>query len=376
METVLVTGGAGFIGTHLTEGLIKKGYKVIIYDILNPQIHGEDPQIPDSISKDALFVRGDVRDRELLKKSIKESDFIIHLASETGVGQSMYQVEQYTDVIIQGTSVIWDILANESNKIKKVVLSSSRAVYGEGKYNCTNCSTVYPEGRNKTDLEKGIWELFCPQCGDKLNQCATDETSQLKPSSIYAVAKKTQEEICEVMGKALNIPVSILRYQNVYGPRQSLSNPYTGILAIFTSRLKNGKPVEVYEDGLESRDFVHVSDVVKGTILALENKNESIIETYNIANGVKTTVLEIAKTLTNFINEDLQPIITGKFRVGDIRHCYADISKAHNMLGYQPEYNIERGISDFLNWADHEHAIDNSERAESELKGKGLLDNA
>lgn len=377
MKTVLITGGAGFIGSHLSEKLIQKGYNVIIYDCLSPQIHGVSAKLPEYIDKNVAFVQGDVRDRELFKRSILESNYVIHLASETGVGQSMYEIEKYTNTIIQGTSVLWDILANEKHNIQKVILSSSRAVYGEGKYYCGVCNeNVYPEGRKKEDLEAGIWELSCSHCGGGLHQCATDELAQLNPSSIYAIAKKTQEDICSIMGKALNIPVSILRYQNVYGPRQSLNNPYTGILAIFTSRLKNGKPIEVYEDGLESRDFVHVLDVVKGTILAMESEGHSLIETFNIANGIKTSVLEIAHILTKNINEDLQPIVTGKFRIGDIRHCYADITKAHKVLGYLPDYDVENGIKDFLKWAEHRTSIDNSEVAELELKKKGMLNNA
>lgn len=371
-ETILVTGGAGFIGSHLCGILLKKGYKVIVYDNLNPQIHGENAEISKDIKDKVTFIKADIRDREKLKQAILQSDKIIHLVAETGVGQSMYEVQRYTDVTIQGTSIMWDILVNEKNHVNKVVLSSSRAVYGEGKYECTNCGVIYPNTRKIEDLQQGNWDIYCPTCANRLDLCATDENSLLNPTSIYAICKKSQEEISNVMAKAVGIPVSIVRYQNVYGPGQSLNNPYTGILSIFTSRLKNNKPIQVYEDGQESRDFVHVNDVVQGTILALE-KDEANDGIFNIANGKSTTVLQIAEILTEYLNPNLKPVIIGKYRVGDIRHCYADISKAQEILEYKPKFDIETGIRDFLNWAQDEVAIDKSDMAESELKQKGLF---
>lgn len=371
-ETILITGGAGFIGSHLCENLYKKGYNVIVYDNLSPQVHGENGEISKAIKDKVTFIKADIRDRENLKQAIIQSDKIIHLVAETGVGQSMYEVQRYTDVTIQGTAIMWDILVNEKNHVNKVVLSSSRAVYGEGKYKCTDCGIVYPDTRRVEDLQQGNWDIYCPKCRHILDSCATDEDSMLNPTSIYAICKKSQEEISTVMAKAVGIPLSIVRYQNVYGPGQSLNNPYTGILSIFTSRLKNNKPIQVYEDGQESRDFVHVDDVVQGTILALE-KNEANNNIFNIANGKSTTVLQIAEILTEYLNPSLKPIIIGKYRVGDIRHCYADISRAQEILGYEPKFNVQTGIRDFLNWAQCEVAIDRSEIAESELKQKGLF---
>lgn len=371
-EKILITGGAGFIGTHLIKRLIRDNYELIIYDNLSPQVHGENKPVPKWIKENAEFIKADIRDRETLRDAVLRSDKIIHLASETGVGQSMYEIERYTDVIIQGTSVLWDILVNEKNHVNKVVLSSSRAVYGEGKYKCHYCGDVYPDARKPEDLYKGIWEDKCPICGRVLTVVATDEKSLLKPVSIYAVSKKTQEEICLLTGKAVNIPVSVLRYQNVYGPFQSLRNPYTGILSVFTSRLRSGKSIEIYEDGMESRDFVHVEDVVDGTVLALENIN-SDNKVFNIGNGERTTVKQLAEMLTKNINPELKPIVTGKYRIGDIRHCYADIGKAKSMLGYEPKYNIEMGVNDFLEWALTEESRDFSDNAENELKRKGML---
>lgn len=371
-ERILITGGAGFIGTHLCENLLKKNYDIIIYDNLSPQIHGENKEIPNWMKEKTTFIKADIRDRKSLKEAVLQADKIVHLVAETGVGQSMYEIQRYTDVTIQGTSVLWDILVNEKNHVKKVVLSSSRAVYGEGKYKCTKCGEIYPESRRIQDLKQERWGISCPKCGEKLELCATDEKSMLKTTSIYAICKKTQEEMCMTMGKAIDIPCSIVRYQNVYGPLQSLNNPYTGILSIFTSRLKNNKSIEVYEDGLESRDFVHVEDVVDGTILALENPKANY-EVFNIGNGKSTTVLQIAEILTGYINPKLKPVVSGKYRVGDIRHCYADIKKAEEILGYKPKFDIETGIKDFLSWAQGEQAKDFSDSAENELKEKGLL---
>lgn len=371
-EKVLITGGAGFIGTHLCKKLLEKNYDIIIYDNLSPQIHGENKKIPNWMKAETTFIKADIRDRESLKKSVLQADKIVHLAAETGVGQSMYEIQRYTDVTIQGTSILWDILVNEKNHVNKVILSSSRAVYGEGKYNCSKCGEVYPESRKIEDLKQGKWEISCPICGEKLDVCATDEKSMLKTTSIYAICKKTQEEMCMTMGKTLGIPCSIVRYQNVYGPFQSLNNPYTGILSIFTSRLRNNKPIQVYEDGLESRDFVHVEDVVDGTMMVLESEKANY-EIFNIGNGKSTTVLELATILTKYINPKLVPEIAGKYRMGDIRHCYADISKAQEILGYNPKYDVESGVKDFLSWAEKEEAKDFSDNAERELTKKGLL---
>lgn len=371
-EVVLVTGGAGFIGVHTCKKLLEKGYDVVVYDNLSVQIHGENADIHKDIKDKVTFIKGDIRDRDKLKGCVGKADKIIHLVAETGVGQSMYEVQRYTDVTIQGTSILWDILANEKNHVNKFVLSSSRAVYGEGKYECNDCGVVYPNQRKEEELNKKYFDINCSICNKKLKLVPTDEESILKPTSIYAICKKTQEEISMIMGKAIGVPVSIVRYQNVYGPGQSLNNPYTGILSIFTSRLRNNKTIQVYEDGLESRDFVHVEDVVNGTVLALESA-KSNYEIFNIANGESTSVLQIAEILTKHINPELKPEIIGKYRIGDIRHCYADITKAKNVLNYKPKFDVETGIKDFLSWAEKQVSIDKSEIAENELKEKGLF---
>ncbi|HHV75363.1 SDR family NAD(P)-dependent oxidoreductase [Thermoanaerobacterium thermosaccharolyticum] len=375
METILITGGAGFIGGYIAEKLHDKGYKIIVYDNLSPQVHGNNADLPDYLKEKVEFIKADVRDIEQFKNAIQKSDKIIHLAAETGVGQSMYEIDRYVDVNVRGTSILWDILANEKHNIKKVVLSSSRAVYGEGKYKCKNCGIIYPRGRSKHDLEKGRWDVYCPNCNKKLEVMPTAEDSILTPASIYAVTKKTQEEICMIMGKSLGIPVSILRYQNVYGPRQSLNNPYTGIITIFTNRLKENKPINIYEDGYESRDFVYVEDVADGTILALE-KVEANYEIFNIGYGKLTTIRQVAEIITNYINRELRPVISGNFRLGDIRNNYADISKANKLLGYHPKYSIEEGIKSFIEWAIKQESKDDSLKAEEELKRRGLFGEA
>jgi dTDP-L-rhamnose 4-epimerase len=300
-------------------------------------------------------------------------DAVIHLAAETGVGQSMYEIAGYVDTNLRGSAVLLEGISQTKNEVKKIVIASSRAVYGEGKYRCDNCGITYPVSRNDDDLGNQQWQMHCIKCGRMIDPVPTDEEAVLRPISIYAVTKQSQEQMFSVAAKAYNIPTTILRYFNVYGQRQSLSNPYTGILSTFSSRIVNGKPPLIYEDGLESRDFVHVSDVVKATVLALE-KTEANYDVFNVGSGRSATILEVANLLADKLESSLKPIVVGTYRKGDIRHCYADLTKTRGKLGYEPSKSLEEGISEFVQWVKQQKDIpDLSDIASNELASRKLL---
>ncbi len=373
IENILVTGGAGFIGSHLVERLFEAGHKVTILDNLSPQVHGTNARIPPYLEDKARFIRGDITDRDAVGEAVSGVDAIIHMAAETGVGQSMYEITRYIDVNVKGSAVLLDAALGKDSSVKKMVVASSRAVYGEGKYGCESCGTVYPEPRQEKELKDSQWEIPCPECGCRIEPLATDEDSVLKPRSIYAITKQAQEQMFLVAGMAYQIPAVALRYFNVYGPRQSLNNPYTGILSIFSSRILNGRAPLIFEDGLESRDFVHVNDVVTGTVLALES-SEADYETVNIGSGERITVFEIAALLAEKLGGGLKPVLVSKYRVGDVRHCYADLKRANSKLGYRPGRSIAEGIADFTTWVKEQiEVVDLSDRANEELVERRLL---
>ena len=351
MKNILISGGAGFIGSNLTKRLVSKGYNITILDNLSKQIHGKDQisELYNSVKEISTFILGNVCNQEDWKKSLKGQDAVIHLAAETGTGQSMYEVSRYNDVNILGTSHLLDFLANNKNSVKKMIIASSRSIYGEGKYKCENHGVVYPNDRIASNMLKGKFDLFCDVCGGELDLMPTDENSKIHPSSIYGITKQHQEQMILLMGKSLGIPAVALRYQNVYGPGQSLSNPYTGILSIFSTRMLNGNDIDIYEDGEESRDFVFIDDVVEATILALE-KEEANHQIFNVGSGVATTVSQVANSLKEFYNSNVNITISGKFRLGDIRHNYADLSKIKESLGFSPQFDFASGISEFVKW--------------------------
>lgn len=375
IEKVLVTGGAGFIGSHTTDLLVKRGYYVTILDNLEPQVHGKERKLPDYINKNARFIDGNVLDRELLEKTIQEVDAIIHLAAMVGVGQSMYQMERYINVNTRGTANLLDVLVNIENTVKKLVVASSMSIYGEGKYYCEKCSThVYPGLRSEAQLEKRQWNHFCPTCRLPLTPLPTDEEKPLISTSIYAMTKRHQEEMCLLIGKTYGIPTVALRYFNVYGSRQSLSNPYTGCAAIFTSRILNNKPPYIFEDGNQTRDFIHVEDVARANLNALEHSNANY-KAVNIGTGKPISIKELAETLIKLYDKpNLQPHISDEYRAGDIRHCYADITKAQKLLDFKPAISLKEGLAELANWAKtHDWgAIDLFENALKELKEKHL----
>ena len=375
MKNILISGGAGFIGSNLTKKLVSKGYNITILDNLSKQIHGKDQksELYNSIKEISTFILGDVCNEEDWKKSLKGQDAVIHLAAETGTGQSMYEISRYNDVNILGTSHLLDFLANNKNSVKKLIIASSRSIYGEGKYKCENHGVVYPNDRIVSNMMKGKFDLFCDACGSELNLMPTDENSKIHPSSIYGITKQQQEQMTLLMGRSLGIPAVALRYQNVYGPGQSLSNPYTGILSIFSTRMLNGNDIDIYEDGEESRDFVFIDDVVEATILALE-KEEANHQIFNVGSGDTTSVSQVANSLKKLYDSNVNISIGGSFRLGDIRHNYADLNKIKNLLGFTAKFDFQTGISRFADWVKtQEVKEDKYEQSLNELKNKGLI---
>ena len=373
---ILITGGAGFIGSNLAKKLVDKGYLVTVLDNLSPQIHGnkQDSALYQSVKNITNFIKGNVCEKSDWQKAIVGQDAVIHLAAETGTGQSMYEVSKYNYVNIIGTSHLLDILANNEHSVQKVIIASSRAIYGEGKYECNVNGFVYPNKREEEDLMQGIFDPKSPFSQEvKLKVMPTDETSKIHPSSIYGITKQQQEQMMLLLGKSLDIPVVALRYQNVYGPGQSLSNPYTGILSIFSTRIMNGNDIDVYEDGKESRDFVYIDDVVRATILALEKK-EANHQVFNVGSGIATSVLDVANILKDLYNSGVKVKISGKYRLGDIRHNYADLSKIKKVLGFVPKFDFKSGVAKFVNWVKSQKVMDDKyDDSIKELKQKGFI---
>lgn len=372
---ILITGGAGFIGSNLALKLIERGHKVTVLDNMSKQIHGENyknSQLYKNIEGKVEFILGSVENREEWRKALKNIDVVVHLAAETGTGQSMYEINRYIDVNIKGTSELLDILTNEEHNIKKIVVASSRAIYGEGEYICPNHGLVYPEEREDKYMAYGDFNVKCPICNITVELKATTEETKKHPSSVYGFTKQAQEEMCMIVGKSLKIPVVAYRYQNVYGPGQSLKNPYTGILSIFSTRIKNGNDINIFEDGQESRDFVYINDVVDATILGIE-KDEANYQTFNVGTGIAITVQEVAETLKEKYNSNIEIKISGNYRLGDIRHNYADLSKIKSLLGFEPKVDFNTGISNFVNWVETQSIEeDNYEKSIEEMIEKGL----
>lgn len=376
MENILISGGAGFIGSNLALKLVSLGHNVRVLDNLSPQIHTnskENSQLYQSIKGKVTFINGDVRNRKDWQKAIANSTVIVHLAAETGTGQSMYQIEKYVQVNCGGTAIILDVLANEKHTVKKVVVASSRAIYGEGKYYCESHGEVFPDEREDTQMSNGQFEPLCSICKQPLSMLATDEYSKIHPSSIYGITKSDQEQMILVACKSLGISAIALRYQNVYGPGQSLSNPYTGILSIFSTRILNNNPINIFEDGKESRDFVFIDDVVNATVLAIQdNKLKSC--SLNVGSGVSTTVQTVADSLKKLYQSDVDIKVSGNYRLGDIRHNKADISKIKKLLGFSPKVSFEDGLKQFVDWVKNQEVnSDNYEQSINEMKDKGLM---
>lgn len=372
----LITGGAGFIGSNIALKLSKKGYKVTVLDTLSEQIHGANPDstspLYQKIKDKVDFIKGDVNNREDLEKALVDVDYVIHLAAETGTGQSMYEIKKYVDTNIGGTALLLDILTNTEHHVKRVVVAESRAVYGEGKYHCPNCGDVYPYERTDENLAKGDFECKCPKCGDEVYLVATTEDSAIHPSSVYGICKQIQGQLVHLVCKSIGVESVSFRYQNVYGPGQSLTNPYTGILSIFSTRIKNGNGINIFEDGKETRDFVYIDDVVDATILGMEVP-EANGHVFNVGTGIATDVLTVAKTLCEKYGINVPITVSGNYRLGDIRHNVADITAARQILGFEPKWSFSEGIEQFANWVNQQEVKeDNYETSIEEMKKKGL----
>lgn len=368
---VLVTGGAGFIGSHLVDALVSAGHRVRVLDGLVPQVHGENAA-PVYVNSEAEFIQADICDREAVNAALEGIDVVFHEAAEVGVGQSMYEIERYVRANDLGTAVLLEAILARKSQIKKLVVASSMSIYGEGAYTCETCGPVYPQLRSSAQLLDRRWEVECPTCGKQLSAALTTEEKPLFPTSVYAVTKQDQEQFVLAVGRSYEIPSVALRYFNVYGTRQALSNPYTGVCAIFSARLLNGNRPLIFEDGEQTRDFVHVSDIVQANLLALET-DAANYQAINVGTGVATSIRTVSRLLANGLNLDLEPEIVAKYREGDIRHCVADISKAKSLLGYEPKVTLKRGIPELLSWVSAQAAKDQVENATAELESRQLV---
>src|SRR5687767_9708162 len=367
---ILVTGGAGFIGSHLVDALVAAGHRVRVLDLLVSQVHGENS--PQYLHPEAEFIHGDVCDTALLHTALNGIDAVYHEAAEVGVGQSMYEIQRYVRANDMGTAALLEVLVERRQPLRKLIVASSMSIYGEGAYTCSNCGVVAPQLRPAEQLRERRWELECSGCKAKLSPRPTPEDKPLFPTSVYAITKQDQEQFCLVVGRAYGIPTVALRYFNVYGPRQALSNPYTGVCAIFSSRLLNDQPPVVFEDGEQTRDFVHVSDIVQANLLALES-DRADYQALNVGTGIATSINTITSLLSEGLGKKLAPEIVGKYREGDIRHCIADISRARALLGYSPRVTMERGIPELLEWVKGQRATDQVAQATAELEARQLV---
>lgn len=366
---ILISGGAGFIGSFLTEAFIKGEHAVRILDNLEQQVHhGKKPVY---LPKEAEFIQADIRDREAWQKAIKDVDAVIHCASAVGVGQSQYEISKYTDVNAVGTANLLDVLANEKHTVKKILVPTSMTAYGEGLYRCRQHGNCRPGMRKEKHMMAQCFEPLCPQCPKTVEPFPTPEDALRFPASVYAITKNMQEDLVLSFGRTYGVPTTVFRLFNVFGPRQSLSNPYTGVTAIFLSRLKNNEAPVIYEDGLQTRDFISVHDVVRAFQLGLSSTAAND-EVFNIGSGKPTTILGIAKTLSELTGIHIEPQVTGQFRKNDIRHCFADNVKAKKLLGWEPTISFEQGMKELVEWSANEKAEDHFKEAEAMMKSKNL----
>jgi dTDP-L-rhamnose 4-epimerase len=367
-KRILITGGAGFIGSHLADELIEKGYEVRALDNLSEQVHGPNATRPEYLNPQVELIVGDVRDKRIVVEALQDVDAVFHFAAMVGVGQSMYQIKDYTDVNNVGTAVLLEVLIE--NPVEKLVVASSMSIYGEGLYKDSSGKYIHECDRKLEDLKNQKWDLYDAE-KNAYTPLPTPEGKQPCLSSVYALSKYDQERLCLITGKAYNIPTTALRFFNVYGTRQALSNPYTGVLAIFASRLLNDNSPLVFEDGLQKRDFVHVKDIARACRLALETP-ETDGEVFNVGSGNQYTIREIAEKLAKVMGKDISAQVTAKYRVGDIRHCFADLSKAKKVLGYEPQVRFEDGLAELAEWLEGQIAVDSVTQATEELAARGL----
>lgn len=368
-KKILITGGAGFVGSHLADGLLKEGHEVRVFDNLTPQVH--DRGVPEYLSGEVNFIHGDLRDPDAVRDAIHDIDVIFHFGAAVGVGQSMYEIAHYMGTNTQGTANLLQAILDNGNKLEKLIVASSMSIYGEGRYLCVECGEVTPSERSQQQLRFKRWEPICPACGRDLAPIPTDESKPLNVSSYYALSKKDQEEMVLLFGRTYGIPAVALRFFNIYGTRQALSNPYTGVAAIFASRLLNERAPLVFEDGNQMRDFVSVHDVVHANLLAMERPQANGMA-LNVGSGEPISVREVASALATALGADIEPELTGKFRAGDIRHCFADISRAKQVMGYEPKVKFQDGVRELVEWLKEQPAEDRAAEAVQKLTVYGL----
>lgn len=369
---VLITGGAGFIGSHLGDLLLSSGYEVKAYDNLDPQVHGENAARPDYLNSEIELIIGDVRDADSFARALNSADILVHFAAAVGVGQSMYEITRYTSINTMGAAVVLEEVVKQKDHIEKMLVASSMSIYGEGLYICPACGEVTPKLRPAEQLAERKWDMLCPSCKASCIPAPTPETKPLFPTSVYAVNKRDHEELFLAVGDAYNISTTAMRFFNVYGERQALSNPYTGVGAIFASRLLNGKPPVVFEDGGQSRDFIHVHDIARGCLLGIESSN-SDGEVFNLGTGRKLSIMDVGRAIARELGRPVDDfIVNNQYRAGDIRHCYADVSRAEKMLGFKASTVFEDGVSELCNWVGSQTATDMVDKATEELKKRGL----
>jgi dTDP-L-rhamnose 4-epimerase len=368
-KNILVTGGAGFVGSHLVDALLERGHRVRIFDNFSPQVHGD--KTPDYLALNADVVRGDIQDASAVARALEGMDIVFHLAAAVGVGQSMYELSHYMGTNTYGTAVLLETLLRRKSNVQKIILASSMSIYGEGKYFCRQCGAASPSLRSPQQLRTRNWEMICARCGDILSPVATGESKPLQCSSIYSLSKKDQEEMLLLFGRTYGLPVVALRYFNIYGPRQALSNPYTGVAAIFASRLLNGSAPLVFEDGKQLRDFVSVHDVVRANLLAME-RSDCDGMALNIGSGGPISIAAVAQQLAAALDCEVAFELTGKYRAGDIRHCFADISAARDHLGYEPSITFADGVKELVGWLRSQQATDKAAEAFAQLSYFGL----
>lgn len=369
-KLILITGGAGFVGSHLADGLLREGHRVRVLDELTAQVHtcGR----PDYLSQEVELIEGDVRDPNRIRQALAGVDMIFHFAACVGVGQSMYEISRYVSVNTLGTAELLQAILDSHSSVEKIVVASSMSIYGEGRYICPDCGLhAAPPVRNLTQLKQAEWEMHCEICNGVLKPAPTDENKPSEINSVYALTKRDQEELCLIFGRTYGLAVTALRFFNIYGTRQALSNPYTGVAAVFASRMLNGKQPLVFEDGKQMRDFVHVDDIVRANLLAMR-RPEANGQVINIGCGTPITIHQVAQTLARALGSDLLPVITNKHRAGDIRHCYADITKARKLLGYEPQVTHEAGFCELAEWLRGQQAEDKAETMLKELSAFGL----
>lgn len=367
---ILVTGGAGFVGSHLVDGLLARGHEVRVLDNLDPQVHGEGGERPAHLAAEAELQVGDVRDRDAVRRALDGVEAVFHQAAAVGVGQSMYQIEHYVSVNSLGAAILLEEVLERRDRIRKLVVASSMSIYGEGAYRASDGGVVHPGLRPEAQLAERRFEMLGAD-GAQLEPLPTPEEKPLLPTSVYAVTKRDHEELFLAVGAAYGIPTVALRYFNIYGTRQSLSNPYTGVIAIFSSRLLNRHRPLVFEDGHQSRDFVHVSDIVQANLLALD-REEAAGRVYNVGTGRRTSILEVAETLSRQLDFPDPPEVVERYRAGDIRHCFADTSRIRRELGFEPRVALEAGMRELLAWLRTQRADDRVEQAARELEKRGL----